>query len=79
MSLDSFGHQWSSFKMTDSDDDTPTLSADTLSALNEFYAEQTKEQKQIEEALQAGQIKDVNLKEDWVINKFLVNNRCLCY
>lgn len=56
--------------MTDSDDDTPTLSADTLSALNEFYAEQTKEQKQIEEALQAGQIKDVNLKEDWQLSQF---------
>ena len=58
--------------MADSDDDVPTLPADTLAALNAFYKEQDEEQKQNEEALKSGQIKDVTLQEDWVIiNLFL--------
>ncbi|XP_045196346.1 EEF1A lysine methyltransferase 1-like isoform X2 [Mercenaria mercenaria] len=56
--------------MSDTDDDVPTLSADTLAALNEFYAEQTEEQKMVEAALQTGQIKDIRLQEDWQLSQF---------
>lgn len=56
--------------MSDSDDDAPTLSADTLAALNQFYAEQTEEQRRLEVAVQSGQIQEVSLQEDWQLSQF---------
>lgn len=55
-----------SVKMSESDDEVPQLSADTLAALNEFYAEQTEEQRKLEAAVESGQINNVSLQENWV-------------
>lgn len=47
------------------DDEVPQLSAHSLAALQEFYAEQQEQQQQLIDAKQ-GDMKDVDLKEDWV-------------
>ena len=49
------------------EDDTPQLSAHTLAALQEFYAEQQQEQQKLFEA-QQGNIKNLELSEDWVFS-----------
>lgn len=54
------------YRMSDSDDDVPTLSADTLAALQSFYDEQADENQKLTTALQTGKTADIDLKEDWV-------------
>ena len=52
--------------MSDSDDDTPTLSAAAQMALQEFYAEQV-QIRQVEEEQQLEGEAKVMPQEDWVI------------
>ena len=52
--------------MSDSDDDTPTLSAAAQMALQEFYAEQAQIQQAEEEQQLDGEAR-VMPQEDWVI------------
>lgn len=51
--------------MSDSDDDVPQLSAETLAALQEFYAEQMNEAGQ-EQAVLTDKYTVGALEEDWV-------------
>lgn len=51
--------------MSESDDDTPTLSMGTFLALQEFYAEQEKQDLQLQEILHTGKDHN-NFEEDWV-------------
>ncbi|XP_070568779.1 EEF1A lysine methyltransferase 1-like [Ptychodera flava] len=57
--------------MSDSDDDMPQLSAETLTALQEFYSEQEMKQKQIV-AMQSGEIVEGIgiIDEDWQLSQF---------
>ena len=52
--------------MSDSDDDSPQLSAHTLAALQEFYSEQKELEDKIQTAQETGDVKDIELREDWV-------------
>ena len=57
--------------LNDDDDDMPQLSADTFSALSEFYKEQEeREQQQVEvrDLIENG--KDIDWKEDWQLSQF---------
>ena len=57
--------------LKDDDDDMPQLSADTFSALSEFYKEQEeREQQQVEvrDLIENG--KDIDWKEDWQLSQF---------
>lgn len=58
---------------SDSDDDTPRLSAHALSALHEFLAEQQQEQSEnkVEKAAKVG-----GIQEDWVGSFFISFGRC---
>lgn len=47
------------------DDDAPQLSAHTLAALQEFYTEQNKQEQTLIEA-QQGNLKELEISEDWV-------------
>ena len=47
------------------DDEVPQLSSHTLAALQEFYTEQSQQQQKLIDT-QEGQVKDVELSEDWV-------------
>lgn len=51
------------------DDEVPQLSAHTLAALQEFYTEQSQQQQKLIDA-QEGQVKDVELSEDWQLSQF---------
>ena len=57
--------------LNNDDDDMPQLSADTFSALSEFYKEQEeREQQQVEvrDLIENG--KDIDWKEDWQLSQF---------
>ena len=57
--------------LKDDDDDMPQLSADTFSALSEYYKEQEeREQQQVEvrDLIENG--KDIDWKEDWQLSQF---------
>ncbi|XP_073977879.1 EEF1A lysine methyltransferase 1 isoform X1 [Rhodnius prolixus] len=55
--------------MSESDDDTPTLSMGTFLALQEFYAEQEKQDLQLQEILHTGKDHN-NFEEDWQLSQF---------
>lgn len=52
--------------MSDSEDDVPTLPADTLAVLQSFLKEQTEQKQREEAAAETGDVSGINLQEDWV-------------
>ena len=52
--------------MSDSDEDSPQLSAHTLAALQEFYTEQKEQEDRLQTAQESGDVKNIALGEDWV-------------
>lgn len=59
--------------MTDSDDDVPALSRETLAALQSFYKEKEAQEQQLTEAVQRGEVDKVSLDEDWQLSQFWYN------
>ena len=52
--------------MSDSDDDSPQLSAHTLAALQDFYKEQNEIENHLQRAKESGDISRLKLEENWV-------------
>lgn len=63
--------------MSESDDDTPQLSAHALAALQEFYNEQKEKEEQLQIAQEKGDVKHLDLGEDWVSSKDIQSNLTL--
>ena len=52
--------------MSDSDDDSPQLSAHTLAALQDFYKEQNEIENHLQRAKESGDVAGLKLEENWV-------------
>uniref|UniRef100_A0A023F731 Protein-lysine N-methyltransferase n=1 Tax=Triatoma infestans TaxID=30076 RepID=A0A023F731_TRIIF len=55
--------------MSESDEDVPTLSMETFTALQEFYLEQEKKELELQEILQTGK-DSVKFEEHWQLSQF---------
>ena len=64
--------------MSDSEDDSPQLSAHTIAALQEFYKEQKEQEDKLQAAQETGDVKNIELGEDWVrMNKLVPHQKAM--